>query len=141
MEWIQRVPWQSLARWWIVGLAFFGGGIGLLYLFVGVLKWPLVLATLVASEVILLLRFLINDRWVFGNPYPSWIRLWQFHVASVGGAAIWWTAANTLPRLGVHYLIASTIGTACSVLFSMVSNFLWVWRGRPARPVSGGTGE
>jgi hypothetical protein len=30
------------------------------------------------------------------------------------------------------------MGTACSVLFSMVSNFVWVWRGRSA---AGGAGE
>ena len=29
-------------------------------------------------------------------------------------------------------VIASTIGTACSVFFSMVSNFAWVWRKREA---------
>jgi putative flippase GtrA len=30
----------------------------------------------------------------------------------------------------VHYLVASLAGTACSVCFSMVTNFLWIWRGR-----------
>jgi putative flippase GtrA len=140
MQWVQRVPWRSLGRWWIVGLAFFAGGIGILYLFVDILRWPLPLATLVASEVTVVLRFLINDRWVFGHPRPSWMRLWQFHAASAGGAAIWWTVANTLPRFGVHYLIASTAGTACSVVFSMISNFLWVWRGRADRRAPGGDG-
>jgi len=39
-------------------------------------------------------------------------------------------ASNALPRFGVHYLIASTAGSACSVFLSMFTNFLWVWRGR-----------
>jgi hypothetical protein len=40
-----------------------------------------------------------------------------------------WLIANALARVGVHYLMASTIGTGCSV-FSMLTNFLSVWRGR-----------
>ena len=33
-------------------------------------------------------------------------------VRVAGGAAIWWMVSNALPRFGVHYLIASTAGTA-----------------------------
>src|SRR5437867_1330246 len=128
MKWVQRLPWQSLGRWWIVGLAFFGGGLGILYLFMDVLRMPLMIGTLLAAEVTIVLRFAINDRWVFGNRRPTWTRLWQFHIVSAVGSVIWWVAANTLPRFGVHYLIASTAGTACSVFFSMLTNFLWVWR-------------
>jgi putative flippase GtrA len=128
MQWVQRVPWQAMGRWWIVGLAFYAGGMGILYLFVTPLHIPLVLATLISSEITLLLRFLINDRWVFGHSTPNWTRLWQYHVASAGGTSIWWIVTNTLPRFGVHYMIASTAGTACSVFFSMLSNFFWIWR-------------
>jgi putative flippase GtrA len=130
MRRLGRLPWRSLGRWWIVGLAFYGAGLGLLYLFIDVLRLPLLAATLMTAEITVLLRFLINDRWVFGHRFPAWVRLWQFHVASAGGAVIWWLVANALPRFGVHYLVASTAGTACSVFFSMFTNFLWIWRGR-----------
>lgn len=125
---LRRLPWRSLERWWIVGLASFVGGIGFLFLFKNLLGLSLIWATTVTAEVVLLLRYLVNDRWVFGHRSPSWIRLWQFHVASAAGGAIWWAVANTGPRFGVHYLVASTAGTAMSVCFSMVTNFLWVWR-------------
>jgi putative flippase GtrA len=130
MGWMQNLPWRALRRWWIVGLVFFGGGMGMLYVARDILGMPLIWGTTLAAEVTLLLRFGINDWWVFGHPRPTWTRLWQFHVASAGGAAIWWVVANMLPRFGVHYLIAATAGTACSVGFSMLTNFLWIWRGR-----------
>jgi putative flippase GtrA len=91
---------------------------------------PLMIGTLLSAEITLVLRFFVNDRWVFHYPRPSWIRLWQFHVASAGGGTVWWIVSNTLPRFGVHYLIAATVGSACSVFFGMTSNFLWVWRKR-----------
>jgi putative flippase GtrA len=74
--------------------------------------------------------FLINDAWVFKNKRPSWRRLWQFHVAGAGGFAVWLVVTNTLPLVGVHYLIASVAGSAASMLFSILTNFLWIWRKR-----------
>jgi putative flippase GtrA len=128
MEWTQRIPWRALGRWWAVGLVFTVAGTGAMYVAKDVVHLPLFAATLISSELLMLVRFVVNDRWVFGNARPTWRRLWQFHVASAGGAAVWLIVANGLPRFGVHYLIASLIGTACSVCLSMVSNFLWVWR-------------
>jgi putative flippase GtrA len=128
MQWLQQLPWASLGRWWIVGLAFHIVGLGALYVFKEVLNLPLMVLTLMAAECTLLVRFLVNDRWVFGHRCPTWSRLWQYHAASAGGAAIWWSVSNLLPRFGIHYLIAATIGTGCSVFFSMFTNFLWIWR-------------
>jgi len=130
MEWLKKLPLRSLYRWWIVGLVFTAGGIGLMYVLVGMLYLPLLAATTINTEVPIMLRYLINDRWVFGHRRPTWRRLWQFHLASAGGAIVWWIVASALPRFGVHYLVASLAGTACSVCFSMVTNFLWIWRGR-----------
>jgi dolichol-phosphate mannosyltransferase len=135
MDWLQRLPWRSLGRWWVVGLAFFGTGTGLLYVCVGLLGMPLLAATVLSAEINQLIRFFITDRWVFGHRRPTWNRLWQFHVASVGGALIWWAVTNILSRFGIHYLIASVAGTGCSVFFSMWTNFLWIWR-RPEKPVA-----
>jgi putative flippase GtrA len=126
----ERVSWRALGRWWIVGLAFTGAGLLALYVLHDVLHLPLLAATTVGAEATLLVRFLINDRWVFGRRRPTWIRLWQFHVAGAAGGAVWWVVANVLPRFGVHYLLAAAAGTACSVVFGMATNFLWIWRAR-----------
>jgi len=130
MSWRQRIPWRSLGRWWVVGLSFTAAGVGIMYLLTSVLHLPLLAGTTLCAESTIVLRFLVNDRWVFGHRHPTWTRLWQFHLASAGGGAVWWLTANALPRFGVHYLIASLAGTACSVGFSMITNFLWIWRER-----------
>ena len=125
---LQEICQRTMVRWWVVGLSFIGIGMGILYALVDVLKLPLVLGSIVGAEVGTVLRFLVNDRWVFRHRRPTWIRLAQFHVASAGGAAIWWTVANLLPRFGIHYLAASLIGSGCSMVLSLITNFLWIWR-------------
>jgi len=124
------MPWRSLGRWWIVGLSFTVGGLGIMYVLIDLLRLTLLAGTTFCAEFTIVLRFLVNDRWVFGHARPTWTRLWQYHIASAGGFVIWWVIANALPRFGVHYLIASVAGTACSVGFSMFTNFLWIWRDR-----------
>lgn len=118
----------QVLRWIAVGFAFAGLGLALIKLLAGVLAWPYMLATLVSGEVCTLLRFLVVDRWVFEHPRPTWTRLWQYHVANAVGFGIWWTAANVLKAAGVHYLLAAVLAMGCSVGFSMLSNFLWIWR-------------
>lgn len=127
---VPQLPWRSLGRWWIVGLAFYFAGITLLYYFVHTLRTTLVLGTLLSAEITLLLRFFINDRWVFKHLRPTWGRLWQYHLASAGSTVVWWLVCNALPKFGIHYLVAATVGSACAVLFGMASNFLWIWRKR-----------
>lgn len=118
----------AMLRWWIVGMTFVAVNMAFLYLFVDILHWPVVFATVVAAEAGTLLRFLANDRWVFGRPRPTWRRLWQYHVANAASIGIWWAATNIFALVGVHYLLASILAMGCSVLLSMLTNFLWIWR-------------
>ena len=129
---LKRLPWRPMGRWWITGIVFYFAGIGSLYIFVQMWRVPLWAATFISAEISIVLRFLINDRWVFSHHRPSWRRLWQYHLASAAGAGIWWSVSNVLPRFGINYLVAATAGTACAVFFSMASNFLWIWRKRSA---------
>ena len=123
----QRASGSALGRWWAAGLLFLIVGLALLYLLMDELHMPLLLGTLLAAEATTVVRYAVNDLWVFKEQRPAWIRLWQFHVANAGGFAIWWALTNILARAGVYYLIASGLGTAGSVLFSMATNFLWIW--------------
>src|SRR5262245_14741056 len=120
---LRQLPWRAIGRWWVVGLSFFAIGIPILYLLIDVLKLRLIWGTLLAAEVTTILRYGINDRWVFGELRPTWKRFWQFHVANAGGFVIWYSSVNLLPTLGVHYLIASVVGTGTSVFMSMATNF------------------
>jgi dolichol-phosphate mannosyltransferase len=122
----------AIVRWWVVGGAFAVITIPLLYVLHEVWGLPLPLATLIGGEIATLARFLINDRWVFGNRFPTWRRLIEYHVAVLSGSLIWYAVTNLLPQWGVQYLVASIIGQLCSVGWSMVTNFAWVWRPRAA---------
>jgi putative flippase GtrA len=124
-----------IVRWWIVGIIFLGLTIPTLYLLHDQLGLPLPLATLLAGELLTVIRFGVNDRWVFGNARPTWRRLIEYHAAVISSSLIWWTVTNLLPLVGVHYLIASLFGTVASVGWSMVTNFLWVWRPKASSPV------
>jgi putative flippase GtrA len=125
---------SRLARWWVCGIAFTLLNVPILYLLVEIAAVPLGLATLIAGEAGLLVRFLVNDRWVFQEARPTWRRLGQYHVAVAASFVIWWGATNLLSHAGVHYIIASLLATGASVVWSMATNFLWVWRHQPRAP-------
>lgn len=126
---VSRITAQSrVARWWAVGITFTLLNIPILYVLVDIIAVPLAVATVLAGEAAVLARFLVNDRWVFKEQRPTWRRLWQYHAAVVGGFAIWWSATNFLSGRGVHYLAASLLGTGFSAVWSMFTNFLWVWQ-------------
>jgi len=129
-----------MLRWWIVGIAFLGVNIALLYLLVDLLGLGVLVSTLIAGEIGLALRFVVNDRWVFQQSRITLQRLWQYHVASAGGFAIWWVSTNAIVFFGVHYVIASIVGTACSIVISIVTNFFWIWSRKPgtSQPTGGG---
>ncbi len=120
-----------VARWLIVGVGFAAFGVGLLKLLAGILAWPYWIATLCQGEITTILRFFLVDRWVFGFRQPTWKRLWQYHIANGFGFVIWWSTANILQKGGVHYILAAILAMGVSVGFSMLSNFLWIWR-KPA---------
>jgi FkbM family methyltransferase len=122
-----RIMSREMLRWLIVSFGFVGVNIGLLYVFVDLLAVPVLLATLVAAELGVLLRFLINDRWVFRQSRVTMQRLWQYHVAIAGSFTVWWVITNVIVFLGGHYMIASLAGMACSVLISIATNFFWIW--------------
>jgi putative flippase GtrA len=121
---------HPIVRWLGVGLLFYLIGLALLHTMVEVLKLPLTASTLLTQEATTIVRYVINDRWVFHEKRLSWTRLWQFHVANAGGFTAGWIVTIILPRFGVHYLVASTVGTAVSMLLTMTTNFLWIWRKR-----------
>lgn len=131
----------EMVRWWIVGLFFTGVNIPILWVLVDLLGLKLWLATLLASEFGTLLRFLVNDRWVFGYLRPTWKRLWQYHLAIASSFVIWYSVANLLPRWGIHYLLASILATGCSVGWSMITNFLWIWRKKEQKTRSPSSSE
>ena len=88
-------------------------------------------ATAVAAEVLILAKFVIADRWVFGHRRPSPTRLARYHGASAGALIVYWLAINGLAALfGLEYVLAFVLGTAAAFGWSLLTNFLWVWPSR-----------
>lgn len=100
----------------------------LLYGFVDLAGLSVAAGSLLAAEVATILRFWINEYWVFTTRKPTWIKLGQFHVANAGATAVWWVATNLLDRLGLHHLLAAILAVGCSTGLSLGVNFLWIWR-------------
>jgi putative flippase GtrA len=112
----------------VVGVAGAGLELLLLRLLYEVLTLPLPIATAIAAETLILGKFLVADRWVFGHSWPNSARVLKYHGASAGAFAVYWLVINGLSELvGVPYMVAFVLGTGASFAWSLVTNFLWVW--------------
>ena len=126
--------YRRVAGWFVIGATAALMELALLRLLFESLEWPLPLATAIAAEVFILGKFLTTDRLVFGHASPTVNRLLRYHGASAGALAAYWVVINGLAALsGVPYVAAFVVGTAAAFLWSLVTNFLWVW----AQPVRG----
>lgn len=135
----KRLLADPKVRWFAVGVFFTGFNFPVLYLLQQKLLLPNQAAILIASELSLIVRFFVNDRWVFGQTRPTWKRFGQYHVATASSSLIWngaaiaadalltWQLAATLPGW-LRLQLAALIGTCCSFGWSMFTNFFWVWR-------------
>jgi putative flippase GtrA len=124
---------RRVVGWVVVGGTAAGLELLLLRLLVETAQWPLPIATAVAAEVLILAKFVVADRWVFGHHSPNLQRLLRYHGASAGALVVYWIVINALAELfGVAYVVAFVIGTAAAFAWSLVTNFLWVWA-QPAR--------
>jgi dolichol-phosphate mannosyltransferase len=117
----------------LVGWLLLGGTaslleLGLLRVLYENLQWPLPIATAVAAEVLIIFKFLTNDRFVFNYPSPTLARLVKYHGASAGAFVVYWVAINALTLMaGVPYVPAFVLSTAAAFTWSLLTNFLWVW--------------
>jgi putative flippase GtrA len=122
---------RRLAGWFVLGVGGAAVELGLLRLLYEVLAWPLPVATAVAAEALILAKFVIADRWVFGYQQPAFDRLMKYHGACAGAFVVYWIVINGLSELlGVPYAAAFVVGTAASFVWSLATNFLWVWVSR-----------
>lgn len=119
---------RRVAGWLLLGLAASVLELGLLRVLYEGLLWPLPLATAVAAEVLIIFKFLTNDRFVFNHPWPNMARLVKYHGASAGALAVYWVAINALTLFGgIPYVPAFVLSTAAAFFWSLFTNFLWVW--------------
>jgi putative flippase GtrA len=121
------------AGWFAFGVIAFAFELGLLAVLHQWLGMHLWLASALAGEVVVLSRFLSTDRFVFGHPSPSFSRCWRFHVAAAGSFTVSWLVLNgSAHTLDLAYPVATFLGSVAAFVWSGLTNFLWVWRPRPA---------
>lgn len=129
---VSRARLWKLGGWFVLGVGALVVELGLITLLHEPLALPLWLATAVAAETTILGRFFANDRFVFGHLRPTRRRLLRYHGACAGSFVVSWLVINGLASgFGVQYQVAAIIGSGASFFWSLLTNFLWVWR--PAR--------
>jgi putative flippase GtrA len=122
---------RRVVSWFGLGLGASLVELGLLRALYEGLDWPFPLATAAAAEALILTKFFIADRWVFGHHRPAAGRLGRYQGVSAGALVVSWLVINALSGLlGVPYVVSFVLSTAASFAWSLASNFLWVW----ARP-------
>lgn len=115
-------------NWVLVGLAASVLELGLLRALHDGFNLALPVATAVAAEVLILLKFGVTDRWVFGHPWPTAQRAMRYHGACAGSLVVYWLVINAASVvLDVPYAAGFVLGTAAAFAWSLATNFLWVW--------------
>jgi putative flippase GtrA len=118
----------------VLGVAASTVELGLLGVLVSVLMVSMPIASATAAEALILVKFAIADRFIFGHSRPRWDRLLKYHGACLGALIVYWLVINGLVALAdVPYVIGFIVGTGASLGWSLATNFLWVWRSAAAR--------
>lgn len=122
--------WQTrrVASWILIGVTASIVELALLRGLIEVLAWPLPVATAIAAEILIIIKFLVADRWVFSHRWPKLNRLLRYHGASAGALVVYWLVINALGLFaGLPYAAGFIVGTGAAFAWSLVTNFLWVW--------------
>ncbi len=140
---------RQVAGWLVLGVAAMVAEIALLGLLYQGLGIPLWLASALAAETLILVRFVVADRWVFGYAHPAWSRCGRYHGAAAGAFVVSWVVLNgsaaaldasgvirqlqvgLLDESSVRYVVPALLGTGAAFVWSFLTNFLWVWRPAP----------
>jgi putative flippase GtrA len=99
----------------------------ILYFFVESLEIHLPIATALSGEISLLIRYFLNNYFVFNKKSFKLMNCLKFHIAMLLGFSIWWILTNILSVIGLHYIIAALSATLISTLINLITNFKWVW--------------
>ena len=108
--------WQTrrVASWFLIGLTASLVELALLRLLYEGAQWPLPVATAAAAETLILVKFLVTDRWVFSHASPTLDRLVRYHGASAGAFIVYWLVVNGLAVLLGVDVRASAVGVRAS---------------------------
>jgi dolichol-phosphate mannosyltransferase len=93
-------------------------------------RLPLVIASILSTEMAIVNNFCWNDRWTFGRRHLALNRFALFNLVSLAGLVITTSTLWLLVRhLGFYYLTANLLGIALATAWNFVANSLWTWGG------------
>ena len=94
-------------------------------------RLPLVIASVLSTEIAIVNNFCWNDRWTFGRTHLSLKnRFALFNLVSLAGLVITTGTLWLLVRhLGFYYLAANLLGITLATAWNFVANSLWTWGG------------
>jgi len=100
-----------------------------LYVFIDLLEFRVEVATLINAEILITFRYYLLKVFIFKSKSKNaLISLFNFHIASTAGFAIWWLITNFFVNQGLFYIYANLIGIIFSVFFNFISHFFWIWK-------------
>ena len=105
---------------------------GVLWLLVSSANLLPLLAAIFSIEASILSNFLLNNFWTFRDRKAGNIlsRLAKYHGSAALGAAVNYAALGLLLVVGLHYLVANTIGILLGFVLNYLLSeaFVWKWR-------------
>lgn len=90
-------------------------------------------ATLIGCEVAIIINFMLNNRFSFGDrPHGSaWVRVRKFHLVVLGSVFIQWVCIYLTEHRTNNLLIIHAV-YASSIILGLIWNYnwyrVWVWR-------------
>jgi putative flippase GtrA len=129
-----------VARFFLAGGGSLALDLALQAVLLQLLGLPVWLAAGLSYQLALVVHYLVNDRWVFGQRRPSLRRLVEFQLTALTASLITYAVTNLLVygptaalfAAGTGPYLAKIGGTAAATAWTFTSSFFWIWRPRPA---------
>ncbi|NYH84492.1 putative flippase GtrA [Actinopolymorpha cephalotaxi] len=117
-------------RFSVVGLVGAGVNTLALQLIHGVLRLPLVLASVMATELAIANNYVLNEVWTFGSRQASLLRFTKFNATALVALSVNVTVVWALDRLGIFYLVGNAFGIAAAMGINLAVSATWIWGGK-----------
>jgi dolichol-phosphate mannosyltransferase len=127
---------QRPLRFGLVGLSGVVVNTAILWALVEGVRLPVLLASVLATEMAILSNFMLNDRWTFraATRRHSFVqRLLRFNGVALGGMTISTATLAMLTTYGsLHLLLANLFAVGAALVWNYGVNSRWTWRGQSA---------